>query len=560
MPDQLDVAIVGGGVSGLYSAWRLLEAAKDEGRQLRVTVYERSKRIGGRLLTWLPKGPGGGLRAELGGMRFIEEHKLVRKLLPELGFDKHDVVPFYVRGENLRLLLRGRSMKLDDPRRTERYRLPRELRGKEAGQLIEEMIKKVVMAPENAKWIKGKFPTTREEWDEAKPLLTWKWRRLWDTGFWNLLAELCSAETYQYMTDAFGYYSLASNWNAAEAMQFISLDFTAKPKKGKPEYLTLRQGFEALPQALAEKVEALGGKVVRETRLVSFEAPPGESIKATFKCPHTKLQVEAKSLVLALPRRALELLAPSQDFNLQGDERLRRWITSVVPVPAFKFFLFFEKRWWEELGIDRGRSICDLPIRQTYYMAPDSYYEGDPETPPWGLVMASYGDARSVDFWQAMVPPKPDWKQGRIELREEMEELIGRMAFKGGVAGIPEPPPELNKATPLMIELARRQLALLHGISVDKIPEPSVGAFADWGFDPYGGGWNFWQSQVNVRKTMKKVKAPLGKDRNVYIVGESYSGAPGWVEGALSTAELVLKRHFNLDHPSWLPGKYYLGW
>ncbi|MGN6276198.1 MAG: flavin monoamine oxidase family protein [Solirubrobacterales bacterium] len=562
MSDQLDVAVVGGGVSGLYSAWRLLETAKEEGKRLRVTVFERSERLGGRLLTWLPRGTEGGLRAELGGMRFLKQQELVCELLTELGFGVDDVVPFFVKGENLRLLLRGVSRRLDNPKRTKRYRLPPDQQGKEAGDLIEEMIKKVVLDPENASCLECGFPKTREQWDKAKPCLTWKGRRLWDIGFWNLLAEVCSAETYQYMTDAFGYYSLASNWNAAEAMQFLSLDFTTKPAPGEPEYLTLRQGYEALPQALAEKVESLGGKIVTETRLVSFEAPRGENVRATFTCPHTTFEVQAESLVLGLPRRSLELLAPSRDFDLQGDEGLRRQIESVVPVPAFKFFLFFKERWWEtKFGIKCGRSICDLPIRQTYYMGPDSLYEENPKStvPPWGLVMASYGDARSVDFWQGMVPPRRKWKQGRAELLEEMAELAAQVGLEDG-ASIPDPPPELNKATPQMIEHARKQLALLHGVELEEIPEPSVGAFADWGFDPYGGGWNFWQPQVDVRKTMGEVKAPLGDDRPVYIVGESYSGAPGWVEGALTTTELVLQRYFSLKEPSWLPSNYYLGW
>ncbi len=557
------MAVVGGGVSGLYSAWRLLKAAKNDKKTLKVTVYERDNRVGGRLLTWLPQGKGGDLRAELGGMRFLEQQELVCRLLPVLGFHRNDIIPFYVKGDNLRLLLRGRSVALDDRSRTDRYLLPPYQRGKDASELIEEVIRQVVMSPENGDFLADGFPDTPKQWDKVKPHLTWNGRRLWDIGFWDLLAELRTAETYQYMTDAFGYYSLASNWNAAEAMQFISLDFTTKPAQGRPEYLTLRQGYEALPQALAKEVRSLGGKILTKTRLVSFEAPRKGNVIATFDGRGGKFSVRTKSLVLGLPRRSLEMLAPSPDFDLQDDAKLRRMIESVVPVPAFKFFLFFRERWWERMfKITKGRSVCDLPIRQTYYMGPDSLYEEDPkkQTPPWGLVMASYGDARAVDFWQGMVPPPNVRRRERLELRKEMTELIGNVGLEGGQDGVPEPPPALNKATPQMIEQAMKQLALLHDVSVEELPRPDVGAFADWGFDPYGGGWNFWQPQVDVRATMRQVKAPLGKSRRVYIVGESYSGAPGWVEGALMTTERVLQDHFHLRAPEWLPEDYYLGW
>lgn len=562
-PDQLDVAVVGGGISGLYTAWRLLRAPKGE-RRKRVAVFEGSDRVGGRLLTWLPHGDDGGLRAELGGMRFLEQQEIVSSLLPVLGFDRDDVIPFHVKGKNLRLLLRGKSRALDDPDRTDRYLLPPYQRGKEASELIEEVIRQVVMAPENVNYLKEGFPQTREQWDEAKPHLTWKGRRLWDIGFWDLLAELRTAETYQYMTDAFGYYSLASNWNAAEAMQFISLDFTTKPAAGKPEYLTLRQGFEALPKALARDIDQLEGMIHTNTRLVSLRIPRKGIVEALFEGPNgTTRSVQAKSLVLALPRRSLELLDSTSDFNLQ-DDALRRMIESVVPVPAFKFFLFFRERWWERMfKITQGRSVSDLPIRQTYYMGPDALYEENPkhEPPPWGLVMASYGDARAVDFWQGMVPPPDDRnrRKERRELRDEMAELVKTVSL-GGRGSVPAPPPELNRANQQMIEHAMKQLALLHDLSVEELPEPDVGAFADWGFDPYGGGWNFWQPQVDVCETMEAIKAPLGKDRGVYIVGESYSGAQGWVEGALTTAEQVLRKYLGLQPPEWLPKNYYLGW
>ena len=43
----------------------------------------------------------------------------------------------------------------------------------------------------------------------------------------------------------------------------------------------------------------------------------------------------------------------------------------------------------------------------------------------------------------------------------------------------------------------------------------------------------------------------------VHICGEAYSIGQGWVEGALQTAELMLKEHFGLGRPSFIPRKYY---
>jgi monoamine oxidase len=558
--DRLDVAVVGGGVSGLYAAWRLLTVAREKGGPTpKVVVYELGDRVGGRLLTWLPAGPGGGLRAELGGMRVFKQQEAVWSLLPALGFGAEDIIDFPVAGANLRLLLRGVSTPLSTPEPTKRYLVTPEEQNKSAGELIVKVIEAVLGTPENLavlkKYLGGQQPKTRQQWDTVKPYLTWRGLPLWNVGFWNLLSELRSAEAYQFISDAFGYYSLSTNWNAAEAMQEVFLDFTQNP-----DYKTLSEGMGALPEALAKRVTALGGQIVLNTRLASFEAPTeGEIVTAELVNERGPFQVQAKALVLNLPRRSLQLLAPTRSFDLPGDESLRRLFDSATPTPAFKLFMFFEQRWWEPLGITKGRSICDLPIRQTYYFAPDAPPVGP--VPNWGLLMASYDDERAVDYWQGLVPPEDQWPKGRKELHEALIELTRRMGV-GGEEGcvVPEPPPNLHKATDLMITHALDQLALLHGIPVSKIPPPVVGAFADWTFDPFGGGWNFWQPQVDVREAMTKIKQPLGAGRNVYVVGEAYSGVQGWIEGAVSATEVVLQKHLGLPWPKWMPTDVYLGW
>ncbi|MGH3975505.1 MAG: hypothetical protein ACRDS9_19570, partial [Pseudonocardiaceae bacterium] len=123
---------------------------------------------------------------------------------------------------------------------------------------------------------------------------------------------------------------------------------------------------------------------------------------------------------------------------------------------------------------------------------------------------------------------------------------------------VPHPPPHLHKASDSMLRHAKSQLALLHNVSEADIPDPVVGGFADWGFDPFGGGWNFWSAQVDVRSVMRRIKKPLSA--NVYVAGEAYSGAQGWVEGALTATEVMLEEHFGLSRPGWLPASYYLGW
>src|SRR5262245_7161140 len=98
----LDVAIVGGGISGIYCGWRLLLSDPGQlrilgrpisnGRRLRVKVFEGSRRVGGRLLSARP--PGMSTLCELGGMRFVSAQRRVVGLVNELKLPYHRLYAF----------------------------------------------------------------------------------------------------------------------------------------------------------------------------------------------------------------------------------------------------------------------------------------------------------------------------------------------------------------------------------------------------------------------------------------------------------------------------------
>ena len=77
---NIDIAIVGGGVSGIYSAWKL----KQKHPKKKIEIFEASDHIGGRLLSVQPPDIDN-MVAELGGMRILENTQpRIVKLLKEL--------------------------------------------------------------------------------------------------------------------------------------------------------------------------------------------------------------------------------------------------------------------------------------------------------------------------------------------------------------------------------------------------------------------------------------------------------------------------------------------
>lgn len=582
LKNHYDVAIVGAGVSGLYTAWRLLSGHPPNKPKPSVAIFEAGDRVGGRLLTWNPAGPGGGLRAELGGMRFFKDQQLVWNLIHKggIGLDRQ-VVPFYTDGyPGLIRYLRALHMPAADDSvaiTDKRYWLD-EAEQRENDKTSADYLKRVIADVLKRNGYRLEDLRTRKDWDSVKDNLTYDGRKLTDVGFWNLLSRELSSEAYKFITDSFGYYTLALNWNAAEAIQTISLDFA-----GHPDYHTLAEGYESLPVALAAQVRALGGEIHLGTPVLKFDVEEGQPGGAAARTQAAvtvrpsgaaEQSISADKLVLALPRRSLELLAPTRSFDPQTSPTLRRLLDSARPYPAFKLFLLYENRWWEDPAfaprskygpIEHGRSVCDLPIRQTYYLRPDACEKEGwkwADGPHYGLVMASYDDSVVVDFWRGMEPTSAEKAAHRDDLRSDLNQLLSGFLLAGLNPGDVAwtPPPQLHKAPTAMVEQAERQLRELHALPKHApLAELRYAAYADWTVDPYGGGWHFWEPQYPVLDVMRQIKTPLGEEKPVYLVGEAYSGVQGWVEGALTTAEIVLKRYFHLDRPSWLPPDYYLG-
>lgn len=77
------------------------------------------------------------------------------------------------------------------------------------------------------------------------------------------------------------------------------------------------------------------------------------------------------------------------------------------------------------------------------------------------------------------------------------------------------------------------------------MPEPYAAGFQNWGQDPFGDAWNSWNIHVKAWEVRRQIVQPLD-DWPVYIIGEAYSAAQGWIEGALQTAETLLTEKLSI--------------
>lgn len=560
---DLDVAIVGAGVSGLYTAYRLVnaDAALGPAEPLpKVQVFEMSDRIAGRLeLVVLP---GMEISAELGGMRYLNSQQIVTSLIEDVFKDdlSHVEFPmgdpanlfFYLRKQRLRANAWVEAQAHGEKLAT-RYYLNNDDIGFSADQLFNKIIYDVLVAdpwfeenyrskvshPTTYEYI---FELTAEDWDAVKPNLTYCFEgpyqgmKVNDLGFWNLVKDQISEEGYSFLDQAGGYYSNTINWNAAEAFPYMVGDFA----DANVTYRTIEGGYDLVAYALAyHYLETPEAAIWSQNQLLTFERSEnfGRKYRLTFKNLQSKREwyVYADKIVLAMPRRSLELLDPDGFFF--RNETLKMNMESVIMEPSFKLLMGFEYPWWtEDFEATSGHSITDLPMRQCYY------FGTDPKN-SHSLFLASYNDMQTVTFWKAL-------DEHPVKFTPRSTSLV---AAKDLVAAELRSPASLA-----MVNEAMKEVRELHGAEME-IPEPYVAMYKDWADDPFGGGYHAWKAVYSVRDVMPFMRQPDAQEA-VHICGEAYSDQQGWVEGAFCVAERMLRDHFGRHCPWWLSDKYYLGW
>jgi monoamine oxidase len=524
MPNEkIHIAIVGGGVSGVYSAWRLKKANPKK----TIVVFEASGHVGRRLLSVRPPDIPN-MVAELGGMRTLPAvQPLITRLLKVLNKElppgqRIETYKFPVDQPQNIAYLRGVYLRLADfalkPDKVP-YNLTFLEKGGTAGTIITNAIEQIVPG------ITDKS-LNEEQRREMAQNAVFAGEDLYKQGFWNVLARVISGEAYHLCMDSGGYDSTLSNWNAADAVPWYLSDFGVDPK-----YLGFKQGFQQVPKSLAKLfVEDEKGQIRLNTPITGFSWTDGG-----VRLDLPSGQVEADALILAMPRRSLDLLAPSSP-PLQTIKQL---IGSVTPRPLFKLFTTYSSPWWRVAGytdpaskfipVESGRTVTDLPVRQTYYWPQD---DGEPATGGPSMLMASYDDGTNIGFWDGLRPRRHQvWLTGR-EVPEIPNPFHGTCPQNGSEwfqYEAPEP----------MVDEVARQLGVIHGLSYT--PAVRCAAFRDWGDDPFGGGWNSWNIGVKSPDVKKRIIQPID-NRPLYICGEAYSDAQGWVEGALQTADMMLAK------------------
>ena len=313
---SFDVLVVGAGMAGLACARQLAEAG------LRVCIVEAAERVGGRVLT-----------------------KRVEGQVLELGAE-------FVHGRPPELLALIREAGLTLTERTGSHMAFEDGRLQEADAEDEE----------------ARFAPLEKLREFAGP----------DVSFREYLERSGAMREADPRQAVLGY---VEGFNAADADEIsarsLGVQQAAENSIEGDRIAHLSEGYDRLPQFLAEKIKAAGGTIITNTRVAAIQWQPGRVSLQTDSG-----EFGAPKAVITLPLGVLQAgtiaMVPQPSNVLRAAAKMRMG-------PVCRFTLLFRERFWAEMPLPSAQgagSLDDLSFLLDSEALPAVWWTAHPERTP----------------------------------------------------------------------------------------------------------------------------------------------------------------------------------
>lgn len=495
-PPEIDIVIVGGGITGTYMARRL----SSQFPLLKILLIEKTDRIGGRLFSSYLGTDGNPLDTalEYGGMRFFPSiQPRITKLVEMLDLSKVEVP--YSAPNNL-FSGRTRTFLNKDlfPNTKDVYFLEPQ----EDDAVVFDTINDNIYA---------KFV---EYGVNPNPLYE---SRI--SAFQNLeLSKLAyrtevmkgpttiSTENYRRYSNITGYDSM---FYGNSNFIILAYEHTSLNTFDSAQYF-VKEGYEQVPIQCINPFSSISFNDVKKqnfttnklllmnTELLKFDATDDNKVQITVTDGNENATFKVKKLFITAPTNTLQSIQgfPSEYFNK---------ITTVTKqLPLFKIFLYYDTNWWQNLGFSIGRSTTDMPIDQVWFYNDNT--------------LMVYAVVENAEFWSAQLPSS------------EQIELIG-----------------VNSPYPSFLSYLMTFVKKVFKDYIDDVPFPNK---IGWKYWENGGA--FWNALDNtspnksIYDTEVDLINVLGKNGNVNYINNDISLNQGWTEGSLEIVDQFLKDKFNM--------------
>jgi len=314
----------------------------------------------------------------------------------------------------------------------------------------------------------------------------------------------------QYLIDIYPYYSELRVLNALEALNLFTNELSDKMK-----YFCIDGGMEQLAEVLYNKLKKQKNvKLYKECpleKIVKINNNKNNNnttnIYYELSCNNDKQTFTTLNLILAIPKNKLIYI----DY-LKQNKKLLHNLNSIQNEPLYRIYARYPLNKGMKTEIEKNtntdidkekekekendkvwfhdlkKTSTNLPIK---YIIPINYEKG--------IIMISYTDSKFANYWTKQVVDKTFEKT----LQKQLTQLFP------------------NKTIP-----KAKWYKHCHWVS----------------------GAGYWKKGYDRKIILNEVIQPL-ENEPLYICGENYSSHQAWVEGALETAELVLKKlGINIRH------------
>ncbi len=483
---EYDITIVGGGISGLYSAYHLKKAYPEK----TIALFESLPILGGRIQTG--SFADGFFRPAYGALRIepdfqTETDRFVRELaIPVKHIEQGEASSYAV--PNLdKLTVEEKQFILDNP---------------DVGAdmlLLELGMQKILGDQWDLKNDDLADPERHQRLNELRRTAVYKNRPLYQQGAWNVFNDVLSYEAVDFFREKGAYYTMKNdNQNAADWIVFL---LNLRQMK-QSSYLPVG-GMIQFINTIEKAVVDLGVTVHLNHHLTEIAQQDKQCLNLNFTQPDsTQLEVISEHVILAIPQYSLKKL--SSYFP----ETINRLLDSVMPIPIL----------WATATIKNPPWGPDAPATSgegaTFRAAHLEYKEYKGE--PYGLAMF-YCDGPWHQYWRTFVEDTVDDFQGYQYL------------------------PQVNKNLQLKHEIEKN---MQQHFNLATLPTVDEWGIRDWGRPPFGAGVHFWKVGAQSTLIMNTLKAfslsEHSKCNNVHICGEAYSECQGFFEGAIRTANYAI--------------------
>ncbi len=368
MVKKYDIAVVGGGVAGLYCCLQI-------NSEYKVALFEATDRIGGRIETVNMEG----FNAEYGAMRFDPSRQpILGKLIQEL---------------NLKV---ERFHEYNTPPITYRqtiYKLNDDEKDLNALSLIKLAIRKILKKSE-----KELLSLNEEELEHIKCEGKYNGEYLWKQGVWNLFSDVLSHDAIKYIiNDGSFFHFVHENSGIDWIITNIKMFQMSENLKG------IKNGMERLTDGMLKKITDKGIDVYKKHNLIDLKSSNIGEISLHFD--NDKI-FKADRVILAIPQRSLNFLKGLP-------ESIKASLSSVVELPLSKCFFIVKDPWWEEDITNLGQ--IPFPARELHYQK----IKGK------GSIMV-YSDRPYINFWAGYVNSQYHDKP-EINCNKELAEKFAKL-------------------------------------------------------------------------------------------------------------------------------------